>query len=159
MKLLKGMGVALALALLATSGATAQDDKKEPIKVGILHSLSGTMAISEMSLRDVTPDGDRRDQRQGRRACGKQDRAGRRRSRVQLAALRREGQAADRAGQGRGDFGCWTSVSRKSVLPVFEKNNGLLFYPVQYEGEERSQQRLLHRRGRQPAGSSPRPIT
>src|SRR5690606_41379774 len=35
-------------------------------------------------------------------------------------------------------FGCWTSVSRKSVLPVFEKNNGLLFYPVQYEGEESS---------------------
>src|SRR5471032_1121041 len=54
MKLLKGMGVALALALLATSGASAQDDKKEPIKVGILHSLSGTMAISEVSLRDVT---------------------------------------------------------------------------------------------------------
>ena len=35
-------------------------------------------------------------------------------------------------------FGCWTSVSRKSVLPVYEKNNGLLFYPVQYEGEEES---------------------
>ena len=33
-------------------------------------------------------------------------------------------------------FGCWTSVSRKNVLPVFEENNGLLFYPVQYEGNE-----------------------
>ena len=43
-------------------------------------------------------------------------------------------------------FGCWTSVSRKSVLPVFENNNGLLFYPVQYEGEECSQERLLHGR-------------
>jgi urea transport system substrate-binding protein len=48
-------------------------------------------------------------------------------------------------------FGCWTSVSRKSVLPVFEELNGLLFYPVQYEGEE-SSERLLHRRRAQPAG-------
>ncbi len=43
-------------------------------------------------------------------------------------------------------FGCWTSVSRKSVLPVFEELNGLLFYPVQYEGK-RCPQRLLYRRG------------
>ena len=49
-------------------------------------------------------------------------------------------------------FGCWTSVSRKSVLPVFEELNGLLFYPVQYEGEEMSQERVLHRRGAEPAG-------
>ena len=49
-------------------------------------------------------------------------------------------------------FGCWTSVSRKSVLPVFEELNGLLFYPVQYEGEEISQERVLHRRRAEPAG-------
>ena len=49
-------------------------------------------------------------------------------------------------------FGCWTSVSRKSVLPVFEELNGLLFYPVQYEGEESSAQRVLHRRRAEPAG-------
>ena len=49
-------------------------------------------------------------------------------------------------------FGCWTSVSRKSVLPVFEELNGLLFYPVQYEGEELVAERVLHRRGAEPAG-------
>ncbi len=49
-------------------------------------------------------------------------------------------------------FGCWTSVSRKSVLPVFEELNGILFYPVQYEGEESSAERLLHRRRAEPAG-------
>ena len=49
-------------------------------------------------------------------------------------------------------FGCWTSVSRKSVLPVIEELDGLLFYPVQYEGEESSQERVLHRRRAEPAG-------
>jgi hypothetical protein len=49
-------------------------------------------------------------------------------------------------------FGCWTSVSRKSVLPVFEELNGILFYPVQYEGEESPAQRVLHRRRAEPAG-------
>ena len=48
-------------------------------------------------------------------------------------------------------FGCWTSVSRKSVLPVFKELNSMLFYPVQYEGEEAAQ-RVLHRRRAQPAG-------
>ena len=48
-------------------------------------------------------------------------------------------------------FGCWTSVSRKNVLPVFEENNGLLFYPVQYEGNECSRRSGLHRRRAQPA--------
>ena len=56
-------------------------------------------------------------------------------------------------------FGCWTSVSRKSVLPVFEELNGLLFYPVQYEGEELVEERLLHRRGAEPAGDSRPSIT
>jgi urea transport system substrate-binding protein len=51
-------------------------------------------------------------------------------------------------------FGCWTSVSRKSVLPVFEELDSLLFYPVQYEGEESSQERFLHRRCAEPAGHS-----
>src|SRR6267142_7038012 len=55
MNVRRSFGIAVALALLAWAGrADAQDDKKEPIKVGILHSLSGTMAISEVSLRDVT---------------------------------------------------------------------------------------------------------
>jgi urea transport system substrate-binding protein len=105
------------------------------IKVGILHSLSGTMAISETSLRDVdlmTID----EINAAGGVLGKQleavvvDPA----SNWPLFAekarelLQKDGVAAV--------FGCWTSVSRKSVLPVFEELNGLLFYPVQYEGEE-----------------------
>ncbi len=106
-----------------------------PVKVGILHSLSGTMAISETSLRDV-----------------------------ELMAIEEVNAAGGVLGRkvqpivedGASDwptfaekskklllsdkvcsvFGCWTSASRKAVLPVFEKNNGLLWYPVQYEGEE-----------------------
>ncbi len=49
-------------------------------------------------------------------------------------------------------FGCWTSVSRKSVLPVFKELNSILFYPVQYEGEESERKRVLHRRRSEPAG-------
>jgi len=108
-----------------------------PIKVGILHSLSGTMAISETSLKDValmTIEGINK----AGGVLGRQiepivvDPA----SNWPLFAekarelIEKDGVAAV--------FGCWTSVSRKSVLPVFEELNGLLFYPVQYEGEESS---------------------
>jgi len=135
MKLLKGMGAVLALALLATSGATAQDDKKEPIKVGILHSLSGTMAISEVSLRDVTLMAIDEINAQG-------GVLGRKFEAVVVDPASNWPLFAEKAKQLLVQdkvsvvFGCWTSVSRKSVLPVFEKENGLLFYPVQYEGEE-----------------------
>jgi len=135
MKLLKGMGVALALALLAMSGASAQDDKKEPIKVGILHSLSGTMAISEVSLRDVTLMAIDEINAQG-------GVLGRKVEAVIVDPASNWPLFAEKAKQLLVQdkvsvvFGCWTSVSRKSVLPVFEKENGILFYPVQYEGEE-----------------------
>ena len=56
-------------------------------------------------------------------------------------------------------FGCWTSVSRKSVLPVFEKDNGLLFYPVQYEGEESSKNVIYTGAAPEPAGDSRRSTT
>jgi urea transport system substrate-binding protein len=107
----------------------------DTIKVGILHSLSGTMAISETSLKDVAL--------------------------MTIAEINANGGVmgkmlepvvvdpasdwplfADKARQLLSQdkvavvFGCWTSVSRKSVLPVFKELNGLLFYPVQYEGEE-----------------------
>jgi urea transport system substrate-binding protein len=108
-----------------------------PIKVGILHSLSGTMAISETSLRDVALMTIENINKAGG-VLGRQlepvvvDPA----SNWPLFAekakqlLQKDGVAVT--------FGCWTSVSRKSVLPVFEELNGLLFYPVQYEGEESS---------------------
>jgi len=110
---------------------------EDTIKVGILHSLSGTMAISEVSLKDA-----------------------------ELMAIEEINQAGGLLGKkiepviedGASDwptfaekakkllqndkvatvFGCWTSASRKAVLPVFEENNGLLWYPVQYEGMESS---------------------
>ncbi|MEM9081758.1 MAG: transporter substrate-binding protein [Verrucomicrobiota bacterium] len=109
----------------------------ETVKVGVLHSLSGTMAISETSLRDVllfTFD----EINAAGGVMGKQiepvvvDGA----SDWPLFAEKAEQLLAqDKVAV---TFGCWTSVSRKSVLPVYEKYKGLLFYPVQYEGEEMS---------------------
>ena len=108
-----------------------------PIKVGILHSLSGTMAISETSLRDVAL----MTIEEINKAGGV---LGRKLEPVVVDPASDWPKFAEKAKeliQGQGvavTFGCWTSVSRKSVLPVFEELNGLLFYPVQYEGEESS---------------------
>src|SRR5436190_23731065 len=128
----------LALGVLAAAGTSyAQDDKKEPIKIGILHSLSGTMAISEVSLRDVTLMAIEEINASG-------GILGRKVEAVIVDPASNWPLFAEKAKQLLVQdkvsvvFGCWTSVSRKSVLPVFEKENGLLFYPVQYEGEEQS---------------------
>ncbi len=133
-----GMGVAAAAATLGTASlvsraARAAGDK---IKVGILHSLSGTMAISEAPLKDVMLMLiDQQNKTMGG-VMGKElvpvvvdpasnwplfaEKAHELLSVEKVAAI----------------FGCWTSVSRKSVLPVFEQLNGILYYPVQYEGQE-----------------------
>jgi urea transport system substrate-binding protein len=109
----------------------------DTIKVGVLHSLSGTMAISETTLKDtVLMLVDEQNKKGG--LLGKQleavvvDPAS---NWPLFAEKARELLAKDKVDV---VFGCWTSVSRKSVLPVFEELNGLLFYPVQYEGEESS---------------------
>ncbi|HVJ91413.1 MAG TPA: urea ABC transporter substrate-binding protein [Labilithrix sp.] len=107
------------------------------IKVGILHSLSGTMAISETSLKDVALMAIEELNAKGG-VLGKKvvpvvvDPAS---NWPLFAEKARELLQKERVSA---VFGCWTSVSRKSVLPVFEELNGLLFYPVQYEGEESS---------------------
>jgi len=113
--------------------AVAQDT----IKVGVLHSLSGTMAISETTLKDtILMMIDEQNKKGG--LLGKKLQA------VVVDPASNWPLFAEKAAQLLEKdkvsvvFGCWTSVSRKSVLPVFEKNNGLLFYPVQYEGEESS---------------------
>lgn len=109
----------------------------ETIKVGVLHSLSGTMAISETTLKDTVL-----------MMIEEQNKNG------GLLGKKLEAVVVDPASnwplfaektrelltKEKVDviFGCWTSVSRKSVLPVIEELNGLLFYPVQYEGEESS---------------------
>src|SRR5947199_4360175 len=111
---------------------------KEPIKVGILHSLSGTMAISEAPIKEVVL-----------MAIGEINKAGGVLGRKVEPVIEDPASNWDLFAEKSKKlllqdkvavvFGCWTSVSRKSVLPVFERNNGLLFYPVQYEGEELSQ--------------------
>src|SRR5256712_6250423 len=131
-----GVGVA---ALLGDVGgwALSYAADKEPIKIGVLHSLSGTMAISEVSLRDVVL-------MAVEEINAKGGLLGRKIQPVVVDPASNWDLFAEKAKQLLLQdkvavvFGCWTSVSRKSVLPVFEGNNGLLFYPVQYEGEERS---------------------
>jgi urea transport system substrate-binding protein len=109
----------------------------ETIKVGILHSLSGTMAISETALKDVALMTIAEINAKGG-VMGKQLEA------VIVDPASNWPLFAEKTKQLLGQdkvsviFGCWTSVSRKSVLPVVEEMNGLLFYPVQYEGEELS---------------------
>ena len=109
----------------------------EPIKVGILHSLSGTMAISETILKDLMLMEIAEQNAKGG-LLGRQiqpvvvDPAS---NWPLFAEKARELLTADKVAA---VFGCWTSVSRKSVLPVFEELNGLLFYPLEYEGEEQS---------------------
>src|SRR6187549_3156056 len=124
-----------ALSLTAFVGTASAADT---VKVGVLHSLSGTMAISETSLRDVLMfTADEINAKGG--VMGKK---------IELVIV--DGASdwptfAEKAKQLTEQdkvavtFGCWTSVSRKYCLPVLEKNNALLFYPVQYEGEEESQ--------------------
>ena len=108
-----------------------------PIRVGVLHSLSGTMAISETALRDTALMMIEWQNSRG-------GLLGRRLEPVVVDPASNWPLFAEKAREllavSRVDvtFGCWTSVSRKSVLPVFEELNGLLFYPVQYEGEEES---------------------
>jgi urea transport system substrate-binding protein len=129
--MLKRLVVVLMLGILFVASPASS----EPVKVGILHSLSGTMAISEVSLKDVVLMAIDEINTSGG-VLGKQiepvvvDPA----SDWDLFAEKaKELLVAEKV---KSVFGCWTSVSRKSVLPVFEENKGLLFYPVQYEGEE-----------------------
>jgi len=126
-----------AATFLAGTGAALAQDCAEPIRVGVLHSLSGSMAISETTLKDVML-----------MLIETQNAAG------GLLGCQIEPVVVDPASDwplfaekacelltvNEVDviFGNWTSVSRKSVLPVIEELNGLLFYPVQYEGEESS---------------------
>jgi urea transport system substrate-binding protein len=108
-----------------------------PIKVGVLHSLSGTMAISETALKNTAL-------MTFAEINAKGGILGRKLEPVVVDPASNWPLFAEKARQlitqdkCSAVFGCWTSVSRKSVLPVFEETNGLLFYPVQYEGEELS---------------------
>ena len=123
----------LAGTVLAGSPAWAQDT----IKVGVLHSLSGTMAISETTLKDtVLMLVDDLNKKGG--LLGKKVEAVVVDPASNWPLFAEKARELIQVHKVAVVFGCWTSVSRKSVLPVFEELNGLLFYPVQYEGEESS---------------------
>ena len=122
------------LSTTALQGAMADDDT---IKIGVLHSLSGTMAISETTLKDAVLMLVEEQNKKGG-VLGKKIEA------VVVDPASDWPLFAEKARQLIAQdkvaavFGCWTSSSRKSVLPVFEELNSILFYPVQYEGEESS---------------------
>ncbi len=130
--------LALAAAISVTSMAsTSVAWAADTIKVGVLHSLSGTMAISETTLKDTMLMLIKEQNKKGG-VLGKKLEA------VVVDPASNWPLFAEKAreliSKNKTDvvFGCWTSVSRKSVLPVFEELNSILFYPVQYEGEESS---------------------
>src|SRR5690242_3103416 len=129
------LAAAAGLAILASGAFTGSAGAADTIKVGVLHSLSGTMAISETTLKDtMLMLIDEQNKKGG--LLGKKLEA------VVVDPASNWPLFAEKARQllekdkVAAVFGCWTSVSRKSVLPVFEELNGLLFYPVQYEGQE-----------------------
>ena len=138
---LKGAGLAAAALASVTGtsliGAAPAFAQTETVKIGILHSLSGTMAISETTLKDVML-----------MLIDEQNKKGgvlgRKLEAVVVDPASNWPLFAEKARElitvqkVAAVFGCWTSVSRKSVLPVFEELNNILFYPVQYEGEESS---------------------
>jgi urea transport system substrate-binding protein len=123
------------IALLVFSGC--QKNEEDTVKIGLLHSLSGTMAISEVPVRDSELLAIKEINEAGG-VLGKQ-----------IVAVEEDGESnpgtfAEKAEKLLSQdnvvtvFGCWTSASRKAVLPIFEKLYGLLWYPVQYEGMEAS---------------------
>ncbi len=134
---LRGAGCAAVVVAGVLLSPTAQAQPTGPVKIGILHSLSGTMAISETTLKDVML-----------MLIDEQNKKGgvlgRKLEAVVVDPASNWPLFAEKARElitvqkVAAVFGCWTSVSRKSVLPVFEETGNILFYPVQYEGEESS---------------------
>jgi urea transport system substrate-binding protein len=125
------------VAVAAVAAAPAFAQAECPVKVGVLHSLSGTMAISETTLKDtVEMLVDQQNEAGGLLGCEIEAVVVDPASDWPLFAEKaRELLTVEEVDV---IFGSWTSVSRKSALPVLEELNGLMFYPVQYEGEESS---------------------
>jgi urea transport system substrate-binding protein len=137
---LKKVALAATVAVGFVAGA-ARVHAQDTVKIGVLHSLSGTMAISETSLKDVVLMAtDEINAAGGVKVAGKSYKI----SPVVVDPasdwdlFKAKAQQLITQDKVAVTFGCWTSVSRKSCLPVFEEYNALLFYPVQYEGEEQS---------------------
>src|SRR6202021_1459750 len=138
MRISRRSWLSAAAALLVLTGLGAPQARAEDtIKIGILHSLSGTMAISETILKDLML-------MQVAEVNASGGLLGKKIEPVGVGPASNWPLFAEKAREliskdhVAAVFGCWTSVSRKSVLPVFEELNGLLFYPLEYEGEEAS---------------------
>ena len=126
--------ISFALALSLGTGLAHAEDT---IKIGVLHSLSGTMAISETTLKDtVLMLVDEQNKKGG--VLGKKLEAVVVDPASDWPLFAEKARELVQKEKVSAIFGCWTSVSRKSVLPVVEELNSILFYPVQYEGEESS---------------------
>lgn len=134
---LKFTALSLACVLALGSLLSGQAMAAETIKVGVLHSLSGTMAISETTLKDTMLMLIEEQNKKGG-LLGKQLEAVVVDPASDWPLFAEKARELIEKEKVASVFGCWTSVSRKSVLPVFEELNSLLFYPVQYEGEESS---------------------
>ena len=126
---------AASLALWGCGGGGGGAD--DTVKIGVLHSLSGTMAISETSLRDVVLMAVDEINAAGG-VLGKQIEPVDVDPASDWPLFNEKAKELITEHEVAATFGCWTSVSRKSCLPIFEEHNELLFYPVQYEGEEQS---------------------
>jgi len=133
----KTIAFSIACALTLGSLVSGQVMAAETINVGVLHSLSGTMAISETTLKDTMLMLIEEQNKKGG-LLGKQLRAVVVDPASDWPLFAEKARELIEKEKVASVFGCWTSVSRKSVLPVFEELNSLLFYPVQYEGEESS---------------------
>ncbi len=133
----KSLGALAAAAAIGVGGLINPAYAEDTIKVGVLHSLSGTMAISETTLKDtVLMMIDQQNKKGG--ILGKKLEAVVVDPASDWPLFAQKAKELLEVQKVAVVFGCWTSSSRKSVLPVFEQDNGLLFYPVQYEGEESS---------------------
>ncbi|MFC9303782.1 urea ABC transporter substrate-binding protein [Streptomyces albidoflavus] len=117
--------------------AVAADTSGDTVKVGLLNSLSGTMAISEVTVRDAVKLAIEEINASGG-VLGKKIRPVSEDGASDWPTFAEKAQKLIREDRVAATFGCWTSASRKAVKPVFEKNRSLLFYPVQYEGLEQS---------------------
>lgn len=131
---LSKLAIAALLSTVLGSQAYAADDT---VKIGVLHSLSGTMAISETSLKDTLLMLVEEQNKKGG-VLGKKIEAVVVDPASNWPLFAEKARELIQKDKVAAIFGCWTSVSRKSVLPVVEELDGILFYPVQYEGEESS---------------------
>ena len=122
---------------MASADAVSPDVSGDTVKVGILHSLSGTMAISETSVKEAEMMAIKEINDAGG-VMGKQIEPIVEDGASDWPTFKTKAEKLLTQDKVAAVFGCWTSVSRKTVLPVFEKYNGLLWYPVQYEGMETS---------------------